>query len=171
MWTSSQHLLPTQRDVVNRINSLNNNSVKCILSSPGTRTNYWETPHPPPAEPVLPSPACTEDAVPGIHCGSAKSGAGGRTSIFLREGCWATGKLSARRWRLCAHARLLHHLQLTRFWWINIRWKSTALLCLSFYSPLPDTEGSLRYKGKYDKALTYNACRRPREGKCRHWWD
>lgn len=164
MWMSSQCLLPNRPDVVNWINSFNEDSVKHILSSTGTRANYWEARHPPPAEPACPSPACMEDAVLGIYCGSAKSGAGGRTSIFLREGCWATGKLSAGRWRLRAHARLLHHSQLTWFWWINKRWKSTELLSLF----PPDTRGSLRYKGKYDKASTYNACRRLCKGKHRH---
>lgn len=128
---SSQHLLPNRGDVVNWINSFNKDDVTHILSRPGARANYRETRHPPPAEPARLSPPCTEDAEPGIYCGSAKSRAGGRTSIFLQEGCWATGKLLAGHWRLHAHARLLHHSQLTWFWWINIRWKSTALLSLS----------------------------------------
>lgn len=140
MWRSSQCLLPNLRDEVNWINSFNKDGVKCILSSPGTRANYWQTRRSPSAKPACSSPVCAEDAVLGIYCGSAKSRAGGRTSIFLREGCWATGKLSAGRWRLCAHTHLLHHLRLTWFWWINIRWKSTVLLSLS----PPNTQGSLR---------------------------
>lgn len=103
MWTSSQHLLPNQRDVVNRINSFNKDGTKRIFSSLGRRANQWEQWHPPSSWGRA-HPLCAVDEVPWIHCSSTKSSVGGRTSIFLREGCWATGKLSAGRWRLRAHA-------------------------------------------------------------------
>lgn len=47
LWTSSQHLLPNQRDVVNRINSFNEDGMKRIFSSRSTRANHWERQHAP----------------------------------------------------------------------------------------------------------------------------
>lgn len=161
MWTSSQHLLPNQRDALNRINAFNEDGTKRIFSIPGTRAKRWEATFPQQLR-LCPCPASA--GMRFCACTAAQlRGAGGRTSIFLREGCWATRKLSAGA-DVRTHTHLLHLLQLTWFWWINIRWKSTELLSLSS----PDTQGSLRYKGKYNKASTYNACRRPCKGQHRH---
>lgn len=165
-WMSSQHLLPNQRDVVKRINSFNEDGMKCAFSSPGRRAKQWERRHLPPSSwgrahslrvQWMRCCACTaaplEAArVPG-HPSSSGKVAGQLASVQLGADVWA-------------HTHLLHLSQLTWFWWINIGWKSTELLSLSL--SLPDTQDSLRYKGKYNKASTYNACRRPWKGQRRH---